>query len=365
MRGLAALCVLGGHCLGAFVYRFTGIDTRLAFISEFVSSHAVLVFFLLSGYLITGSIIRNINKNNHFDFVSYVIDRVTRIYPPLTGAIIVCILCWVPIHFFHLPGSDHAYGLSTDLYTVRSYYSFNLIDVLRAFVFLNGLRMVDGPLWSLCIEVFDYALAMLLFMAFFYNRKGKLWVVILLFVLLVSGYFLNPQFYFFTFIWFMGSSIAVLHSLYPHLRQCNGWMMDVLMALALLLMLIFASEYAFHKNTSPLMSYGSRILFCMIYSYFMFVSRFFQCMRYHPLILAPADYSYSLYVIHFPLMLLVSSLTQGWIGQSLTRASIVTVCAAISITAVAWIFAKFFENQSLFKPYVRSLINYLIPQYFK
>ena len=60
IRGAATLVVVGAHSIQIFLLRFLGLDHVIAKIAGQMAAHAVLVFFIVSGYLISLSILKNI-----------------------------------------------------------------------------------------------------------------------------------------------------------------------------------------------------------------------------------------------------------------------------------------------------------------
>ena len=146
LRGGAALMVVLYHArIGSFV-AFSALPsdqqnfiTRLFFGSIRFGDEAVLAFFVLSGFLVGGQIIRKLQENR-FDIRTYVIDRTTRILLPLIPA---CIL--------------------TALLTV-----FVFDRPVRPWMLLanmTGLNEVAAPtlpynipLWSLAYEIWFYVL---------------------------------------------------------------------------------------------------------------------------------------------------------------------------------------------------------------
>jgi peptidoglycan/LPS O-acetylase OafA/YrhL len=144
MRGLAALAVVLAHARGlAFpAYGELPPDQQGLFIALFygatrMGGEAVLIFFVLSGYLVGGQII-NRCVAGRFDAVNYAIDRVSRIMLPLTPAVLVTVL-------------------------VGSVFYATPIDPLQIAANMSGLNMVmaktmewNGPLWSLPYEIWFY-----------------------------------------------------------------------------------------------------------------------------------------------------------------------------------------------------------------
>lgn len=86
LRGLAAVLVVICHCAQLFInqhapeyYRFFAV----------LAQTCVMIFFVLSGFLITKSITGNIARNGSLKLFDYAIKRFTRIYPPLVFSFII------------------------------------------------------------------------------------------------------------------------------------------------------------------------------------------------------------------------------------------------------------------------------------
>src|ERR1700712_3445004 len=80
LRGLAVLAVVLYHAgVGVVPGGYVGGD----------------VFFVLSGYLITGLVLRDLNRSDGFSFVSFYARRARRILPAATVVLIATVLCSV------------------------------------------------------------------------------------------------------------------------------------------------------------------------------------------------------------------------------------------------------------------------------
>ncbi|MFL6812776.1 MAG: acyltransferase family protein, partial [Bradyrhizobium sp.] len=109
-RGLAALVVFVAHLNQIFIWRFFQPVSWMEMVSGWAARAAVLVFFLLSGLLITKSIISNIKRNGYFEPTDYLLNRIARLYPPLLFAVLLTVVVVSVIHFLGLPGSTGALG---------------------------------------------------------------------------------------------------------------------------------------------------------------------------------------------------------------------------------------------------------------
>jgi peptidoglycan/LPS O-acetylase OafA/YrhL len=111
-----------------------------AFLLTRIGDEAVMVFFVLSGFLVGGQVIRHL-REGRFDLMSYTADRATRIFVPLVPA---CILTAVLIRFL----TSQSPGIAA---------------VLLNMVGLNGVLVetlqFNAPLWSLAYEIWFCVIA--------------------------------------------------------------------------------------------------------------------------------------------------------------------------------------------------------------
>ncbi len=100
---------------------------------------SVLVFFVLSGFLVGGKVIERV-ANGTFDARSYIIDRFSRIYTPLVPALLFALL--VDLFFKSSPRAGEYIG---NLFSLQG-------------VFVDPVHTI-GSIWSLSYEVWFYILA--------------------------------------------------------------------------------------------------------------------------------------------------------------------------------------------------------------
>ena len=183
MRFIAAFLVLFSHSRNDFFVPFDQLPPEqrglFAYVFYFLGRlghEAVIVFFVLSGFLVGGRGLERI-KNDSFQIGSYCIDRTVRIGIPLITSIILFIivsLCMgTPVHW---------------------------IDALGNLFSLQGL-LVDNlvsPFWSLSYEVWFYILLLSIALVF----KKQMWGFPLLILCYVVFSIYNPVY---LFMWFMGA----------------------------------------------------------------------------------------------------------------------------------------------------------------
>lgn len=115
---------------------------------------AVVIFFVLSGFLVGGRVWERL-ADRTFDIREYIIDRITRIYLPLIPALlftaVINLIC-------HYPLSAGAF--------------FGNLFGLQGIV-CNSFGL-NAPLWSLAFEIWFYALAAFIAIAFMSSVQARL-----------------------------------------------------------------------------------------------------------------------------------------------------------------------------------------------
>lgn len=149
IRLLAALAVIYGHAYavvpgfgGDWVLRTTGY--------AFAGGVAVDLFFLISGFLVTASVLKAGVRH-------YVVSRVLRVYPALWVHLILVTFVLGPF-ITTLPLSS--YFTHSDVWS----YFFGLAGTYKGAFFLPGVfegnadHAVNGSIWSVLIEVWLYCI---------------------------------------------------------------------------------------------------------------------------------------------------------------------------------------------------------------
>ncbi len=152
IRGLSAQAVVIGH--GLFFYGYIGLDTDPhVFVMQ---GFAVLVFFILSGFLITYSTVNKLRKRPEYGFLPYFIDRFSRIYSTFLPALLVVLLIDLVSRQFFPASYPYSAGFNLKTFVGNL---FMLQDVPGANLLFGGRMTSFGsgrPFWSLAIEWWIY-----------------------------------------------------------------------------------------------------------------------------------------------------------------------------------------------------------------
>jgi peptidoglycan/LPS O-acetylase OafA/YrhL len=121
-----------------------------------VATEAVLIFFVLSGYLVGGSVIRAL-QHQSWSWRDYLIRRLTRLWVPLIPGLLLCMV--LDRTGYQLFGSGSIYHNPPGIDIVTSIdlmHRVGLPSLLGNLLFLQGIRVwyfgTDTALWSLANE---------------------------------------------------------------------------------------------------------------------------------------------------------------------------------------------------------------------
>jgi peptidoglycan/LPS O-acetylase OafA/YrhL len=211
---MAALIVFFGHAAGHLTGGF------LWQLAPYLDA-AVIVFFVLSGYVI--AYIVDTRENN---IESYLIARISRLWSIIVPALILTVICnYIGIEFSNNP-SIYFNGPWEAPDADPIFLSYFLSFFLVQHVWDLGLNPpMNGPFWSLTYEFIYY----LLFAALVFF-KGKKRVGIFITICLIAG----PDIMLLFPIWMLGAMIYHAHKKYMQLLQEYRLLSSIVAIVALL-----------------------------------------------------------------------------------------------------------------------------------
>jgi len=147
MRGFAALAVLFAHLRGDTFVEFGalpasqhGVLAALFFAATRLGHEAVLVFFVLSGFLVGGQVLARL-RDGRFKLYDYALDRTTRIFIPLIPA---CLLTG---------------AIETFLFRQPPPFGQLIANMVGLNELVTDSLAINAVLWSLTYEIWFYILA--------------------------------------------------------------------------------------------------------------------------------------------------------------------------------------------------------------
>jgi peptidoglycan/LPS O-acetylase OafA/YrhL len=311
---------------------------------------AVIVFFVLSGYWVGGSVIRAAQQRR-FSWLSYGVNRLSRLWLVLIPAVLVTAAAdGIGLHYFThtslIQGWSGYYSLPRDLRAV-----FTLPVALGNLVFLQGIRTptfgTNGPLWSLADEFWFYTLFPLLLLAARFDvpisRRMAFAAIAAGTVILVG----ETVVLYFT-LWLLGALVAHKRHAIDRLvsRLSSGRELALrlgLIGVVAATMLMDAKHPGFGSDVLVALGSASLIMILLIdrpWGRLNVPVRLFS--RY-------AHSSYSLYAIHFPLLVLIAAAiapdhARRWLPTTPHLLALAGIVAGVMV--VSWVFARFTEHHT-------------------
>tara|TARA_Y100001960_G_C14780259_1_gene886170 strand:- start:4549 stop:6588 length:2040 start_codon:yes stop_codon:yes gene_type:complete len=295
LRAIAVLAVIFYH----FQITFFG---NFFFSGGFIG---VDIFFVVSGYLISSIILRELNSTNNFSFIYFYERRVRRLLPVLFLVMIVSL----PAGWMYLlpePFVDYSKSVLSSLTFVSNFYFW--IEG-QQYAAESALIKPFLHTWSLSVEEQFYIIFPILLLFFFKLLRQYIFILIVALMFLsltISTFqsFTNPAFNFYILssrIWELlaGSALAYLEIGYG--RKNNQHFSTSLSALGLILIIasiIFFNEQMPHPSFYTVIP----VLGTMLIIWFLNKKDFIYKILSSKLFVGIGLISYSLYIWHYPIM---------------------------------------------------------------
>lgn len=315
---------LGGTLEGADLWQITW-----GFFCGF-GHHAVVVFFVLSGFLVGSNVIRDLAADR-FDASRYVIARVSRIHLVLIPALILTLVL-----------DQIGNRLNGDIYAASQEGSF-LGNVLMMQGFLTESFRSDGPLGTLANEFWYYMTFPLLAVGIWKKRMPLIGLAALL---LVPMSIAQPWHAIGFVLWLIG---ALAGSVEPRRISNHAQIAGLVCFLALLLAMRLGIRL---EQYTPLVTAVTDIIVASAFALVLFSLRrdaFFNLGRFAGANETFAGFSYSLYAVHAPVIMLLCALSVyltgfGWQSPVKHLWQWVIVAGMIAMPmAIAYLFSRVTE----------------------
>lgn len=353
-RTVSALLVCVAHTVTVLVTPVVGVNPVVQSIGA-LARFSVLTFFVISGYAIAASIAANIARNDRFDALEFMARRVARIYPPLLFALLLTGLLYGGIAVMDLHG--HAgWRLPQDLYIVREHTPWSWSEILAVLTNAQAINssiamLLNAPLWSLGYEVILYWTACLSAMLLSKDSRPRggnsLALALLVLPPLIAG---NRLFLFMAVVWAAGFAAFHLKALVSEpisLILGDRLGNKTLAALSVLLLGIHVGGLGLAPGLllTDLIFVGTQLTYVLLLS--------LKISTLEPGVSKEGqrDSSYTLYVIHFPLLMGILSLTHPSLHQwQLYQVLLLAAAAVAAIFAFADWVARYVEDVPRFYP---------------
>jgi peptidoglycan/LPS O-acetylase OafA/YrhL len=325
---------------------------------------AVIVFFVVSGYLVGGRAILYF-KDKGFSARDYSIHRFSRIYTVLIPALIVgSMLDWSGIAFFNASGiynhPDAFYGnaFGNDMAKHLSFGIFlgNLLQLQTITVSSLGS---NAPLWSLANEWWYYVVFGF-FMVAYRSRRMRTRVVATGAMLTIIM-FLPLQISLWLAFWAVGVAVAVLSRFWAGWSFTTGAIILVVFLIAV--RWIGPRLWSFGVATGLATDFALDLAVALGYAIVLLCAKNLKDrLKFRSLHRALASFSYTIYLVHFPAMVFLAAFMKdvldiGFARQPGVAATIYAGALLVTLYGCAWIFAALTEAHT---DVIRSRLSLVI-----
>lgn len=354
IRVAAAFAVLIFHVRYRFFLDYADVDSKslLAKCFYVITSFghdAVMVFFVLSGYLISGSILRD-RQLGRFTWTRYGLNRLTRLYVVLIPGLLLTIF-WDGLGLQLYPTNPVYTGAKTswkqDYFDVRERLTPEVIagNLLFMQTIVVPPLGSNAPLWSLAYEFWYYLLFPLIYVEIIHARnwKGRLASIA---TGLTVAVFVGKSIILYFPIWLMGGFLCVVPRC-TALFRANMFKVALVMSAMLCAVAIFSGHLAAVKTyfgpSTIAADYATSIAFTMFLYVVMHDSRSESDNAYSRFARRAAGFSYTLYVVHIPLLIILRA---ALISGRPWEPRLLYILAAIPLTVVGLVYASVISSVS-------------------
>ncbi|MDZ8225466.1 acyltransferase [Nostoc sp. ChiVER01] len=307
LRGLASLLVFIGHTRILLFIEYAEISNPSFFIKRLNSltvlgHQSVMIFFVLSGFFISTSVIKRIQQKQ-WSWVNYLVDRLTRLYIVLIPALLLSSF-WdsLGIKIFGT-GQDSFYGEkfhNGHLATYKILENFTFKNALGTLAFVQTIFVdlfgSNKAVWSLAYEFWYYILFPSIILLFFAKSlKARV-----LYACLASAILLmvSSEIRIYFLVWLMGALVSISH---PSKYLNNKNVLKLLTFLSILILCITLISERFIVREIADFSIGISTAI-MIYFLVNNRSEIRQEGIYEKFSKGLAGCSYTLYLVHMPIL---------------------------------------------------------------
>lgn len=322
LRAVASQIVVVGHIL---TLNHLGSNSLMNILPSF----SVMIFFVMSGYIISYT---SVAKGKKYGLFNYLVDRFSRIYVALIPALLLTLMLGI-ICFCYFKTCAFDFNLKHLVCNILMQQENPLLLKFQYMLpntenyKLIGIFGPNLPLWSLSIEWWLYMFFGLIYFKGFDELKMKHYILLFCSLPFVIGYMFLPgrAGYGLTFIWFSGVIVNYLTKKVFSIHKSH-----FLFFIFLIFTLISL------KTVSSISIIFFIIFFFFAINYFnqlnsnSIYNTFFKLAKW------PGNYSYSIYIMHYPIAFILSSLNLNPISK-------VVLCIIVT-NFLAVIFYLLFER---------------------
>jgi peptidoglycan/LPS O-acetylase OafA/YrhL len=309
-RGIAAILVCLEHWRGLLFVDYSQLHVphkalyALPYVLTGAGHQAVVIFFVLSGYLISGSVFRLFTRGE-WSWRRYLTHRLVRLWLVLVPALVLgAVFDFSGLHSHLAPQLYAGHVPNHMVDNVGS--SLTPLSFAGNLAFTQGILVhtfgSNGPLWSLANEFWYYILFPCALLAL---RRDSTWRTRLISAALFAGcaWFAGREILLLFPVWLLGTAIAALR-----VPEIPGWLRAAIALAYLPLFFFLAKTHLVQGVLSDYLLGAATLVFVLA---LLGASSAAPDAAWARLSKLTARFSYTLYLVHVPLLVLLAAATVG------------------------------------------------------
>jgi peptidoglycan/LPS O-acetylase OafA/YrhL len=353
MRWVAALVVVLTHVNDQVFLSMaeTPEESRtLAFMAwKLISAsgnEAVIVFFVISGYLVGGAALAEFLRDGDIKLSNYMLRRCARLYTVLIPALVIG--ATLDIVGSQLSGGESVYADRLHHLTVAGFFG-NMFYLQNIFVETFG---TNDALWSLTNEFFYYVMCGVFLYALSKNRSTLQRLG--LFALLGGiSWLIFPKILLFGTLWLLGMALRVLplRRTLP-IAVSAGQFLITLLVIRVFFEWEWRETLTAHYMVSLAAAFSFSLFVASLQARLSNDSRALPWLVCHPFNKIAADFSYTLYATHFPFIMFAIAVSETLFGVGWRSAYTggwelgIVALLIMAVMVYAWLMFLAFESRT-------------------
>lgn len=369
IRSIAAVAVMIGHLRSEFWVGYRDVVDKAAWvtgayaITDFAND-AVCVFFVLSGYFIGNSILRDL-RGSVFSWRRYLVARWTRLVVVLVPALLLTV-AWDSVGA-GLAGAEIKYSGSEVLTSFEVFPPYPERSTALVFVgnvfFLQCLFVPafgsNSALWSLSYEWWYYLLGPVVLLGVVPSKNYSLTRLVFAIVLVTIMAYFNLKMVLCFPLWLMGCAISAAPRIGRLCVDFSRWAtVGCSVAFICFLFAMHSPLAKFYLEPHPVLrNFAVAIGFSGFLYVLLHNSAAGRRDLFEKIARVTSEFSYSLYLLHLPLIICLSP---GENVQPSVSSAFDLVCVGSLALIYSWLISKVTEdNTSRVRELVMSALNRL------
>lgn len=356
LRGVSALIVAFTHSFQIFCLPYFGLYGASHLFTSWLATYAVVTFFIVSGFMIRLSVANHLDESG-FRVGSFFRARLLRIYPPLLASLAICVGVFVLVNYLDIHGAE-SFRLGAELFLSREKIAMEWERFIPTLLLIYNMvpgstppLSINGPLWTLSYEWWFYLFVMLAVHAATNKTSPLRYLPVLLVLVLFMWSPAGRLLWIFLLIWGGGYLLAHLYKSGKLLQARFGRILGLSIVVCIFGIIAVGGEQTLAYLVEPLQRHGAQGDKTMMFVGFILTALIGLMIKRKirvRFLSGTARYSYTLYLIHFPLQLLAFGLLhQRLSGQHWSLSLAAGLAVTVLIVALAAQVAKVVENKEL------------------